>query len=234
MRPAITKRATLYLFFKIRNSDSTRGFTFESTHRTLDFAAAMGASYILVVPGAVGRPKAYDASEFDRSVATLGLVADRFAELKIKAAIEPIRCAETSFCHTIADAQVYLNAVNHPGIGHINGDVYHMQSQESHIGMAILQAGEQLTNLHLADSNRCALGDGAMDVDGMIRALYAIGFHREGCFCTPEPLGPGGDPYPAMHGKPDAKQLDVLVNTSAQYFRQREASVRAEHAALCH
>ncbi|HAI10986.1 MAG TPA: sugar phosphate isomerase/epimerase [Phycisphaerales bacterium] len=203
-------------------------------HRTLDFAAEIKAHYILVVPGAVGRPKAYDASEFERSVDTVRLVADRFSALKIKAAIEPIRCAETSFCHTITDAQNYLKAVNHPGIGHINGDVYHMQSEESHIGLAILQAGEQLANLHLADSNRCALGDGAMDLDTLIRALYTIGFNRPGCFCTPEPLGPGGDPYPAMHGKPDTALLDALVHTSAQYFREREAVVRAEHAALCH
>ncbi|HEY2083420.1 MAG TPA: sugar phosphate isomerase/epimerase [Verrucomicrobiae bacterium] len=193
--------------------------------REIEFTKAMGGEYILVVPGAVGRPAAYDKSEFERSVATLQLVADLFSQSKIKAAIEPIRSAEVSFVHTVADAKKYIAAVDHPGIGHINGDVYHMQSEESHIGDALLEAGSQLVNLHMADSNRCALGEGAMDLDAIIMALYVIGFNAKGRYVTPEPLGPGGDPYPAMHGKPDKALLDRMVKQTASYFREREAAL---------
>ncbi|MCQ4365837.1 hypothetical protein KQR54_33010, partial [Mycobacterium gordonae] len=84
-------------------------------------------------------------------------------------------------------------------------------------------AGDQLLNLHLADSNRGALGDGSMDYDTIIMALYLLGFNREGRYVTPEPLGPGGDPYPAMHGKPDKQVLERLVMQTATYFREREA-----------
>ena len=59
-----------------------------------------------------------------------------------KGAIEPIRAAEVSFVHTVEDAKHYIDEVDSPGIAHINGDVYHMQSEESHIGEAILNAGE--------------------------------------------------------------------------------------------
>ncbi len=195
--------------------------------RELDFARAVKAGYMLVVPGAVGRPTAYDASEFLRSAETLRIVAGDFRKAGVRAAIEPIRAAEVSFCHTIADAQSYIAAVNHPGVQHINGDVYHMQSGESHIGEAILSAGARLTNLHMADSNRCALGDGALDVDTLIMALYCIGYNQPSCYVTPEPLGPGGDPYPAMNGKPDPALLDRLVGQTARYFREREEAVRA-------
>ena len=195
--------------------------------RELEFAKQTGADYILVVPGAVGRPYAYDQTEFDRSVETLRLVADLFVKHNVKAAIEPIRSAEVSFVHTIADARKYIAAVGHRGIGHINGDVYHMQSEESHIGEALLDAGDQLVNLHMADSNRCALGQGAMDLDAIIMALYLIGFNTKGRYVTPEPLGPGGDPYPAMHGKPDKKQLDNMVRLTAEYFREREEAILA-------
>jgi sugar phosphate isomerase/epimerase len=195
--------------------------------RELDFARAVKAGYMLVVPGAVGRPSAYDASEFFRSTETLRLVAGDFQQAGVRAAIEPIRAAEVSFCHTIADAQAYIAAVNHPGVQHINGDVYHMQSGESHIGEAILSAGERLTNLHMADSNRCALGDGAIDLDTLIMALYCIGYNQPGCYVTPEPLGPGGDPYPAMNGKPDPALLDRLVGQTARYFHEREEAVLA-------
>jgi D-psicose/D-tagatose/L-ribulose 3-epimerase len=190
--------------------------------REVQFTAEVGGQYILVVPAAVGRPQAYDDAEFERSVETLQRVADLFTQFHVKAAIEPIRSAETSIVHTIAQAKRYIEAVSHPGVRHINGDVFHMQAEEAHIGEALLEAGEQLVNLHMADSNRGALGEGAMDLDTIIMALYLIGFNREGRYVTPEPLGPGGDPYPAMHGKPDRDQLERLVMHTATYFRERE------------
>lgn len=190
--------------------------------REIEFTSSMGGSYLLVVPGAVGRPGKYDDMELARSVETLRLVADLFVQYGVKAAVEPIRSAEVSFVHTIADAQSYIRAVDHPGVQHINADVYHMQSEESHIGEALLAAGDQLLNLHMADSNRCALGEGSLDLDTIIMALYLLGFNREGRYFTPEPLGPGGDPYPAMYGKPDKARLDHLVMQTASYFRERE------------
>jgi D-psicose/D-tagatose/L-ribulose 3-epimerase len=195
--------------------------------REIDFTAAVGGTYLLVVPGAVGRPVPYDEMEFDRSVETIRMVADLFVGHNIKAAIEPIRSAEVSFLHRIADAKKYIAAVDHPGVAHINGDIYHMQVEEAHIGEAILDAGSQLINLHMADSNRCALGEGSLDLDTILMALYLIGFNREGCFVTPEPLGPGGDPYPAMYSKPDKALLDRMVLQTASYFRDREQQLLA-------
>jgi len=154
-------------------------------------------------------------------VETLQIVADIFLQKKIKAAIEPIRSAEVSLIHTIAGAKKYIAAVDHPGIQHINGDVYHMQTEEAHVGDALLDAGKMLTNLHTADSNRCALGEGSLDLDTIIMALYLIGY-EEGKYVTPEPLGPGGDPYPAMFGKPDKILLDKLVEQTVTYFKERE------------
>jgi sugar phosphate isomerase/epimerase len=190
--------------------------------REIPFTAAVGGTYLLIVPGSVGRPVAYDNTEFERSVETLRLAADLFIKYNVKAAIEPIRSAEVSFIHTVADAKKYIEAVNHPGVQHINGDLYHMQTEESHIGEAIMEAGKTLVNLHMADSNRCALGDGSMDLDTIIMALYLIGYNQEGRFVTPEPLGPGGAPYPAMYGKPDKASLDRLVLRTAKYFKERE------------
>ena len=193
--------------------------------REIPFTEAVGGSYLLVVPGAVGRPRAYDDMEFIRSAETLRLVADLFVEHGVRAAVEPIRSAEVSFVHTIADARQYIAAVNHPGVAHINGDAYHMQTEENHIGEALLEAGDMLVNLHFADSNRGTLGQGSLDVDTIIRALYLIGYNTEDKYVTFEPLGPGGDPYPAMYGNPDPAMLDELVSQSVNYFRSREEAV---------
>jgi len=195
--------------------------------RQLDLCHEVGGTYMLVVPGAVGRPTPYDDGEFGRSVETLRRVADEFVAAGVRAAVEPIRSAEVSFCHTFADAMRFIEAVDHPGVQHINGDAYHMQVEEENIAEAILSAGPRLINLHLADSNRRALGSGSMDLDAILMALYAIGYADGDRYATPEPLGPGGDPYPAMFGRPDAAALDRLVADTAAYFRFREEQVKS-------
>lgn len=215
------------MFSKDNDLSSNRAFhrqaAIDYLKREIEFTASVGGSYLLVVPGAVGRPKKYDEMELERSAEMLRSVADLFVKHGVKAAVEPIRSAETSYVHTILDAQAYIRAVDHPGVQHINADLYHMQSEESHIGEALLASGEQLLNLHLADSNRCALGEGSLDLDTVIMALYLLGFNRVGRYVTPEPLGPGGDPYPAMFGKPDSAKLDHMVMQTASYFRERES-----------
>jgi D-psicose/D-tagatose/L-ribulose 3-epimerase len=196
--------------------------------RELPFTQQVGGYYLLVVPGAVGRPKPYDDVEEDRSAETLSMCAEWFTQHGIQGAIEPIRAAEVSLIHTVADAKRYICQVNHPGVASINGDIYHMQSEESHIGKAIVDAGDMLVNLHFADSNRSALGEGSMDVSTIIRALYLIGHNREGRFVTFEPLGPASDPYPAMYGRPVKAKLDALVDRSIRYFRECEEMVLSE------
>ncbi len=195
--------------------------------REVEFTAEVGGTYILVVPGAVGRNAAYDDMEYHRSIETLQIVADIFEKHNIKGAIEPIRSAEVSFVHTVKDAQQYIKDLGCPGVSWINGDVYHMQSEESHIAGAILDAGEQLVNLHMADSQRGALGTGFLDLDRIIEALYLIGYNNRDCFMSPEPLGPGGDPYPAMYGKPEPEVLEELVKVTVETIRSREAFLKA-------
>jgi len=207
------------------NSGIQRQAAIDYIRRQIDLCKEVGGTYILVVPGAVGRPAPYDASEFHRSVETLKIVADEFAKSGVRAAIEPIRAAEVSIVHTFADAVQYIKAVDSPGVKHINGDVYHMQVEEANIAQTLLDAGDRLVNLHLADSNRCALGEGSMDLDSILMALYVIGYAGGERFCTPEPLGPGGDPYPAMYGKPESEMLGRLVAQTAKYFRAREAAI---------
>ncbi|WP_165216775.1 sugar phosphate isomerase/epimerase [Schaalia sp. ZJ1691] len=195
--------------------------------RELEFCQAMGGSYLLIVPAAVGRATEYDAYEFERSVAALRSVADEFEPHGVKGAIEPIRADETTLVHTVKDAERYIEAVGSPGVQHINGDVYHMQSSEWNIAEAILSAGDRLVNIHMADSNRLALGSGSMDIDAIIMALYLIGHNAPGRYVTPEPLGAGSSPYAARNGKTDPVILDALVCDSIEYFRHREEALLA-------
>ena len=72
-----------------------------------------------------------------------------------------------------------------------------------------------------------------MDVDAIIMALYVVGYTDGLRFATPEPLGPGGSPYPAMFGKPDSASLDSLVAQTATYWREREEALRYSASCEC-
>ena len=193
--------------------------------RQLEFCAAVGGQYILFTPGAVGRPKKYDDNEFYRAAETIRIIGDDFLKYGIRCGIEPVRRDEVSLCHTCADAKALIDEINHPGVQHIAGDTFHMLLGEEHIGKAILEYGHIMTNLHLADSNRGALGTGMLDMDMIIMALYATGFNNEKCFCSPEPLGTGANPYDQMYGSPDPAMLNELVRQTASYFYERESAI---------
>ena len=193
--------------------------------RQVDFCVEMGGSYVLFGLGAVGRPVKYDDNEFNRAADTVRLVADYFAEHSIRATVEPIRPEEVSLGHTFAEVERFIKQVDHPAVQHINGDLYHMLAGETHIGRTILDYGHMMNNLHMADTNRQALGKGLLDLDVVLMALYAVGHNASDRFCTPEPLGPGGNPYKMMYEEPDAAVLDELVSVSAKTFYEREEEV---------
>ncbi len=193
--------------------------------RNIELCKELAGEYILFTPGAVGRPQKYDDFEFDRAVETLKILGDRFSESGVKAAIEPVRVDEVSFCHTFSDAVEIIEAVGNKGVSHIAGDVYHMLHHETHIGQTILDYGDYMVNLHMADTNRKALGSGMLDLDIIIMSLYLVGYNNKNAFLSAEPLGPSADPYYQMYGITDPKILDKLVSDSASYFYQREKIV---------
>jgi sugar phosphate isomerase/epimerase len=186
----------------------------------------LGGSYLIVVPGAVGRSQVYDSEEMQRSAATLRTCAECFSKYEVAAAIEPIRSAEVSIVHTVREALAYLDFVDDPSVRHINGDIFHMLNGERHIGNAILLAGERLVNLHLADSNRDAPGKGMIDIDTVLMASYLVGMNQPGRFLTFEPLGPYPDPYVLSTSLCNVKQMDRLVEYSVRMLKEREEIVR--------
>jgi D-psicose/D-tagatose/L-ribulose 3-epimerase len=193
--------------------------------RNIEMCAELGGSYLLFGPGAVGRPEPCDDQEFHRAAEAIRILGDDFQNAGIRAAIEPIRAAEVSFCHTFKKAKELIDTISHPGVQHIAGDLYHMYTEEDHVSGTILEYGHMMTNLHMADSNRRALGAGSMDLDLILMALYVVGYNNVKCFCSAEPLGPGGDPYPQKFGNPQPEILDPLVEQTARYFHEREEKI---------
>ena len=207
------------------SSFAVRQRSIDYFRREIEFCASIGGKYVLFAAGAVGRPIPYDAYDYQRAVESMKVIAETFSEYGIRGAIEPVRSDEVSIVHTFAEANQMIKDIGHPGIRHIDGDVFHMQLCEEHIAGTVMDYPGKMTNLHLADSHRRALGTGMLDLDTLLMALYLTGFNDPNCFCSPEPLGGGSDPYVQMHGYPDKTMLDKMVAQTASYFYQREEAI---------
>lgn len=193
----------------------------------VEFSRLMGGSYYLITPGPVGVAAA-SPGDYERSVAFLKAHAHIFEENNVRCAIEIVHRGAVPFCHNIEETRKYIEDVSHPYVQYIYGDMKHLLAGEAHLGKAILDCGSQMICLHLRDTcNGGVIGTGMMDLDTVIRALYLIGFNREGCFAVGEPtasayLKDGGfDPFISYpeHVKKEIAQATLV------YFREREEEV---------
>ena len=175
-----------------------------------------------------GLPPDPDGGDWARSVRSLHTFGDLFLEYGVKCAIEPIIKTVSPIVHTFEEAKRYIKDVNHPAVRYIYGDTEHMMANEEHIGLAILDAKDYLLNLHLKDTHaQRPIGNGMLDVDTIIRALYLIGFNAEGHFATGEPLPDYYDPVPGYGTliPHDSETLDILAKETIETFRERETAV---------
>jgi D-psicose/D-tagatose/L-ribulose 3-epimerase len=195
--------------------------------RQADFCKAAGGTYVMFGAGAVGRPIKYDDFELERAADTCRVIADYFEKVGVRGAIEPIRPEEVSVGHTFAEVDRLLALIDRSGCQYFSGDLYHMLSGEEHIGKTILDYGRRMINLQLADSNRRGLGQGLLDIDIVLMALYAVGYNRGENYCSAEPLGAGGNPFVAMFAPPNTRVVDELVAVTAATFYGREQEILA-------
>jgi sugar phosphate isomerase/epimerase len=210
------------------SSDSpyTRKNAVDYVKNEVEFLEELGGKYLILVPSAVGASGAFDQNAYLRSIESAKIAAEAAKNSPVKIAVEPIRSAEVNLINTVEKALDYIEKIDHPGIQYINGDIFHMLNEEKHLGEAILAADEKLVNLHLADSNRGAIGMGMTDIDLVIAALYLIGYNQGDKFVTGEPLGVGGNPYSLMNQEGNEEKYDFLVKQTRDYFRTRESELK--------
>jgi len=100
-------------------------------------------------------------------------------------AIEAINRYETNFLNTLKEAVDFVTMVDHPNVKTM-ADTYHMNIEEVNPADEIRKYGHTLANLHLADSNRYAPGEGHFDFVSLAQALKDIGYSE---YCSYEVFG---------------------------------------------
>jgi len=213
--PAVRKRAGQYL------------------RDCVDFAVAVGASLIIVVPTSVG--KASPLPQFETEDAWVAAAesawqdavsaireAAQYAERQgILLAIEPINRYETFLVNNVDQGLRFAQEVNSPAVG-LHLDTFHMNIEESCPAEAIRKAGDLLINVHIADSNRQAVGHGHFDFLALMQALKDIGYERA---LALEPLPPVPDPYIAARFKRFLPLRDTYAEECIRRLRAYEQLV---------
>jgi len=166
--------------------------------KCIDYAQLMGAKLVIVVPAAVSKtaPSLSKKEDWKNSVEAVCEIS-KYAEKKdILLAIEPINRYETYLVNSVQDALCYSREVNSTHVK-IMVDTFHMNIEERDIPEAIRIAGNNIINVHIADSNRCSVGRGHIDFKALVKALKEINYQYA---LTLEPLPPVSDPYLALEG----------------------------------
>jgi len=199
----------------------------------VEFAVDVGALLIIVVPSAVAKtsPVGYFESEEEwvaaaerewnyalESVRTAAAYAEKAG---IFLAIEPINRYETFLVNNVDQGLRFVSEVGSRTVK-IHLDTFHMNIEEKDPAEAIRKAGKLLVNLHIADSNRQAVGYGHTDFKAIMRALKDIDY--QGALAL-EPLPPVPDPYIAARLKRYQHLRDLYAEECIARLRQYEREV---------
>jgi len=199
----------------------------------VDFASAVGAPLVIVVPSAVAKtsPVGHFESEEDWGAAAERewnyavesvRAAAAYAEQKgILLAVEPINRYETFLVNNVDQGLRFVSEVESRAV-RLHLDTFHMNIEEKDPAEAIRKAGELLVNVHIADSNRQAVGYGHTDFGAIMKALGDIGYERA---LALEPLPPVPDPYVAARLKRYEHLRDVYAEECIARLRRYEKEV---------
>jgi D-psicose/D-tagatose/L-ribulose 3-epimerase len=160
----------------IHNDPAIRENSVDYLKKCITMVSELGGKVMSIVPSEVGKTKALasEAEEWAWAVEGLKEVHVHAKAAGVKMAIEPLNRFETNFINRADQALMLAKAVA-PDVG-VCLDVYHMNQEEADMFKAIEGAGRKLYDLHVADNNRYACGQGMLNWKGLFKTLHAMNY----------------------------------------------------------
>jgi len=147
----------------------------------LDLAGDLGSGIVVVpiwgrtknLPGiATGRTREEDETLFLDGLRPLAARAERVGA---RIFLEPLNRYQNDLCVTIGDAMRIRDQVGSAAVS-VVGDTFHMNIEEADMAASLIQAGERLGYVQVADSQRFEPGAGHIDFATIFSALSTIGY----------------------------------------------------------
>jgi D-psicose/D-tagatose/L-ribulose 3-epimerase len=198
--------------------------TVRYVHDAIRFVAQLGGTY-LSVPPTVGKvqPMGTPAEEWSWYVESLRQCLPVAAEHGVRLVLEPLNRFESYFVNR-ADQALALAEAAGEDCGVVL-DIFHMHMEEADWAAAIRATAGRLGHFHVADNNRLAPGQGAVDWQRLLRELLAAGYDGWLAveFMPPLDITPGSD----RAGIEDAGSAGVS-EAMAQWLRDHGSGVLPE------
>jgi sugar phosphate isomerase/epimerase len=102
-------------------------------------------------------------------------ICDRADKDRVTIVIEPVNRYEVNFINSIPEAAKIVDKIGRSSVG-IMPDVFHMNIEEMAMGEVLVQFGNYIKYVHLADSNRLSPGMGHLDFNEIFTALKRADF----------------------------------------------------------
>ena len=192
---------------------------------SVDFAVAVGAKLIIVVPSPVGRvapPEGMTMEElWSNAVANVREAADYAQEKGVKLAIEAINRYETYFVNTLTKAYKLVKEIDHPAVG-IMADTFHMSLEENSMVKAIHMIADKLIHVHIADNTREPAGLGTTDFKEILYALQDVNYQG---ICAMEFMYRLANPYASMGMDTQSTLMDDYAGQAIAHMKMLEKAV---------
>ncbi|MGC4191719.1 MAG: sugar phosphate isomerase/epimerase family protein [Thermomicrobiales bacterium] len=139
-------------------------------------ADRLGATGVVSVPVRPTRQAEIEPGLLsDLAVETYREAAEGLAPGAARIFLEPLNRFETRFLLRVGQGVDLANAVGHPRCV-VLADAFHMNIEESSWSEPVIQAGDLLGHVHIADNNRFEPGAGMIDFRPFFGALREIGY----------------------------------------------------------
>lgn len=142
----------------------------------IDLASRFRAQVLIGgIRGRLSPDQTLRRSEYRMAVEAMRECA-RYAALQgVTLSVEPINRYETNFINTVEEALHWISDIDDTAIT-VMADTFHMNIEEASFEDALRQAGENLSHVHLVDSNRRAPGLGHIDFRTVLQTLRDLNY----------------------------------------------------------
>lgn len=160
----------------IQADEEGRANTVDYLKKCITMVKELEGEVMSIVPSEVGKVNAQADPDTEWQWAVEGLkeVNAHAQKEGIRVAIEPLNRFETNFLNRHDQALVLAEAVG-PDVG-VCLDAFHMNIEEADFRQALLNTGDKLFDFHVADNNRMACGQGALNWRDIVGTLKEIGY----------------------------------------------------------
>lgn len=185
--------------------------------RLVDWAAAIGQP-LISCHGFVTRIKPLISQEDEDAllVESTRQVCQLAKARGLSVVFELLNRYESHQVRTVAEGLALLRKVGADNL-RLLPDSYHMNIEEADPAGALRQGGEAIGLYHVADSNRCAVGEGNTDFASQIQALDEIGYHGP---IIIETSAPGPNPFTPVKGEGFRDIVERQLVTSRERLRE--------------